>query len=104
MNNQTDNELNIRSCLGSDSGSKVKSSTMDPAIMLLAVSIVSLVIVLVIVSFASGYYVAKARVRAARDQPIHLSKTETVYHVSRACSSLDGARTVKTLNFCTRCP
>ena len=40
---------------------------MDPEIMLLAVSTVSLVIVLVIVSFASGHYVAKARVRATRE-------------------------------------
>ena len=94
----------IRSCLGSDSESKVKSSTMDLQMMFLAVSTVSFAIVLVIVSFATGYYVAKARMRAARDQPIHLSKSETVYHVSRACSSLDGARTVKTLNFCSRCP
>ena len=40
---------------------------MDLQMMLLAVSIVSLVIVLVIVSFASGYYVAKARVKATRE-------------------------------------
>ena len=88
--------------MGSDSESKVKSSTMDTEKMLLAVSIVSLAIVL---SFATGYYVAVSQaVRAARNQPIHLSKTETVYHVSRACSSLNGARTVKTLNVCSRCP
>ncbi len=77
---------------------------MDLHMMLLAVSTVSFAIAPVIGSFAAGYYVAKSRVRAARDQPIHLSKTESVYHVSRACSSLDGARTVKTLNFCSRCP
>ena len=79
---------------------------MDLQMMFLAVSTVSFAIVLAIGSFAAGYHIAKSRerVRAAREQPIHLSKTGSVYHVSRACSSLDGARTVKTLNFCSRCP
>ena len=40
---------------------------MDPEIMLLAVRTMDFVIVLVIVSFAGVHYVAKARVRAARE-------------------------------------
>ena len=77
---------------------------MDFYMLLLGVMTVSLALVLVIVSFAAGYYMAKPRVRAAREQPIHLSKNESVYHLSRDCSSLDVARTVRTLNFCSRCP
>ena len=71
--------------------------------VVLGVMTASVAIVLMIVSFTAGYYMGKQRVRAAREQ-IHLSKTESVYHLSRDCSSLDGARTARTLNLCSRRP